>query len=508
MHYHEKTWMKVVNAFVEFVLILITFIIAGVIRANIGWGSPFIMSDVYRFFPIAIVYAVVMVMSYVLNGDYYTLHYGSLLKECIRISFVSMWGFAVVAACLYVFRISQFSRLLLLFFYVLSVAAIILKRFVFHLVGRKYVKSHNSESRVLVITNGTGKLARKFVDKIIPKYKEALSYVGYMAPEEINGMTNYLGDKKDYHEILTNHEIDMIVIAQEIQESKLIQYIVNVAEEYKIRTCIIPAYNELMNEKSQVTDFMGVRLVELKVLPTCEIMGVNIAVTDMDKTVDMITDNLEDWRGKYICVSNVHTTVTASEDDEYKNIQNSAVMALPDGGPLSQFSRKQGYNEAQRVTGPDLMKEILKMSGEHGWRHYFYGSTQETLDMLKEKLDERYPGAVVAGMYSPPFRELTPKEDAKIIEMINEAKPDFVWVGLGAPKQEKWMAAHEKRINGLMVGVGAAFDYEAGNIKRAPEWMQKCSLEWLYRLLQDPKRLFKRYFETNAKYMYWKMRQK
>ena len=151
---------------------------------------------------------------------------------------------------------------------------------------------------------------------------------------------------------------------------------------------------------------------------------------------------LEQWRGKYICVANVHTTVTAHEDAEYRYIQNHAVMALPDGGPLSQFSRRQGYAAAQRVTGPDLMKQVLAVSAEKGWRHYFYGSTPETLQLLRKKVEERYPGVVISGMMSPPFREMTPQEDAQAVAEINATKPDFVWVGLGAPKQERWMAAH------------------------------------------------------------------
>ncbi|MCQ2548463.1 MAG: WecB/TagA/CpsF family glycosyltransferase [Lachnospiraceae bacterium] len=235
---------------------------------------------------------------------------------------------------------------------------------------------------------------------------------------------------------------------------------------------------------------------------TDNILGVKIAVTDMDKTMQDISSYLEQWRGKYICVSNVHTTIMAHDNEKYRNIQNDSVMSLPDGGPLSAHSRSHGNAEAKRVTGPDLMRECLKKSQETGWRHFFYGSSQKTLDMLKEKIEERYPGVVIAGMISPPFRDLTHEEEIRYTNEINAAKPDFVWVGLGAPKQEIWMAAHKDRINALMIGVGAAFDYESGNLKRAPKWMQKCSLEWLYRLIQEPKRLFKRYFVTNLKFIW------
>ena len=155
----------------------------------------------------------------------------------------------------------------------------------------------------------------------------------------------------------------------------------------------------------------------------------------------------------------------------------------------------------KRTTGPDYMKEILKISGEEGFRHYFYGSTEKTLNKLSKTLEKRYPNVQVVGLYSPPFRPLTKEEDEEVIRMINESQADFVWIGLGAPKQERWMADHKGKVNGLMVGVGAAFDYEAGNIERAPMWMQKANLEWLYRLLQEPKRLFKRYFYTNTKFV-------
>ncbi|MEE0801472.1 MAG: WecB/TagA/CpsF family glycosyltransferase [Gemmiger sp.] len=239
---------------------------------------------------------------------------------------------------------------------------------------------------------------------------------------------------------------------------------------------------------------------------TCRIMGVQIAVTDMEQTLALIAENLQTWKGEYICVSNVHTTVTAYEDPDYRQVQNGAVMALPDGGPLSAYSRRCGFPQAQRVTGPDLMKRILEESAEHGWRHYFYGSTEQTLDALRGWIARRYPGAVIAGMYSPPFRPMTPEEDEEIVRKINETSPDFVWVGLGAPKQERWMAAHRGRVHALMLGVGAAFDYEAGNIRRAPEWMQKHSLEWLYRMMQDPRRLIGRYLNTNLKFLWWAMR--
>ena len=232
------------------------------------------------------------------------------------------------------------------------------------------------------------------------------------------------------------------------------------------------------------------------------ILGTKINVTDMDKTVRYIDAHLEELKSHYICVSNVHTTVTAYRDPEYRAVQNGAAMNIPDGKPLSIVQHLSGEKEAGRVPGPDLMPELFRLSEEKGYRHYFYGSTQETLDALKDRLSEKYPEMKIVGMYSPPFRPMTEEEDREAVERINAAKPDFIWVGLGAPKQEKWMANHEGRVCGVMLGVGAGFDFHAGTVKRAPKWMQEVCMEWLYRIGQDPKRLLIRYLDTNFSFVF------
>lgn len=244
------------------------------------------------------------------------------------------------------------------------------------------------------------------------------------------------------------------------------------------------------------------RLVDKSAIPVCNILGVQIAAINMPWLVEYIENNIKDVSGDYITVANVHTTVTAFENEDYLCVQNGGLMAIPDGGPLSSVGRKRGYENMERTTGPSLMEEIFKISQKNGYRHFFYGSTEETLEKLKQKLVEKYPGIEIAGMYSPPFRQLSEQEDEEITELINQTNPDFVWVGLGAPKQENWMAAHLGRLNGLMIGVGAGFDYHADNIKRAPQWMQKHNLEWFYRLMQEPRRLFGRYFKTNTKFIW------
>ena len=244
------------------------------------------------------------------------------------------------------------------------------------------------------------------------------------------------------------------------------------------------------------------RKVDKSLIPTCNIMGVNIAAINMEWLVNYLEKNIMEIKGDYICVSNVHTTVTSYEDAAYCAIQNNGLMAIPDGGPLSTVGRKRGYENMERTTGPSLMREIFEISTKKGYRHYFYGSTKETLNILEDKLMECYPGLQIVGIYSPPFRSMTIEEDKEVVDKINNTNPDFVWIGLGAPKQEKWMAAHQGMIEGLMIGVGAGFDYYAENIKRAPKWMQENNLEWLYRLMQDPKRLFKRYLHTNSKFIW------
>lgn len=237
-------------------------------------------------------------------------------------------------------------------------------------------------------------------------------------------------------------------------------------------------------------------------IPVCQIMGVNIAAINMDWLLNYTTHNIKALSGNYMCVSNVHTIVTAFENPKYCAIQNGGIMAIPDGGPLSSVGRKRGYLNMQRTTGPSYMEEIMKISKENGYRHFFYGATNETLDKLKVVLEKNYPGICIAGMYSPPFRPMSVEEDELITKRINESELDFLWIGLGAPKQENWKAEHKEKVKGFMVGVGAGFDYMAGNIVRAPEWMQRVNLEWFYRLKQEPQRLFRRYWHTNWKFIW------
>ena len=199
----------------------------------------------------------------------------------------------------------------------------------------------------------------------------------------------------------------------------------------------------------------------------------------------------------YITVNNVHSVVEGALNTEYGKIINDGFMALPDGQPLSLIARWKGDKNMERVFGPSLLEKVIDWSQNSKSSHYFFGSTQETLDLIKKKIEINYPHANISGYKSPPFRELTPEENQSYINQMNEVRADIIWVGLGAPKQEIWMANNYAMLDrGIMIGIGAGFDYLAGQTKHAPNWMKYFALEWLFRLIQEPKRLWKRYFIT------------
>lgn len=199
----------------------------------------------------------------------------------------------------------------------------------------------------------------------------------------------------------------------------------------------------------------------------------------------------------YVCISNVHMTIEAYLDKDFRAIVNNAEIATPDGMPLAKAIKFIYGISQDRVAGMDLIEDLFKESEKHGKSVFIYGSTDDTLEKVTSKVKNDFPNLKLTN-YSPPFRALSDNEKSNIITMINDCNPDFVFVALGCPKQEKWMAEHKDKINSCMIGLGGAVEVYAGVKDRAPLWMQKYSLEWLYRLAQDPKRLWKRYFVTNS----------
>ncbi len=263
----------------------------------------------------------------------------------------------------------------------------------------------------------------------------------------------------------------------------------------------IKAGNRSLPEKILVEEGSFAAFFESRMSRKYPVLGVEYTSAGCSEAAAYVLDHVKELKGSYICFSNVHTTVMAADDAGYRDVLNGSAFTFPDGLPIAARIYEGGFPEAERVAGPDFMEEAFRLSMESGEKHFFYGSTEKTLECLKAEIEKRFPWMNVAGMYSPPFRDLTPEEDAEVIKMINESGADLVWIGLGAPKQEKWMAAHKDKIDALMLGVGAGFDFHAGTVDRAPKLLQGIGLEWLYRLFQNPKRLFKRYLVTNTKFM-------
>ena len=238
------------------------------------------------------------------------------------------------------------------------------------------------------------------------------------------------------------------------------------------------------------------------------VIDVPISVVNLDIALKFVEDNLDNIRGEYICASNAHTTVMAHENREYMNIQSSSLMSLPDGKPLANTGNKKGYKEMEKTTGLHFMQAIFESNKLKDCKHYFYGNNKENLDLMIEKVKEKYPNLNICGYEPSIFRELTDKEVDELAERINNSKADFVWVGIGAPKQEKLMYRLNGKTNSIMTGVGGAFNILADIVNDAPKWMQKAGLEWFYRLIKDPKRLFKRYLITNSKFIWYSWRVK
>jgi N-acetylglucosaminyldiphosphoundecaprenol N-acetyl-beta-D-mannosaminyltransferase len=237
------------------------------------------------------------------------------------------------------------------------------------------------------------------------------------------------------------------------------------------------------------------------------VLNASIDVISWSETLQTIHGWASRHESRYICICNVHSVVTATQDSEFELVINEADLATPDGAPIAWMLRRMGFLHQQRINGPDLMLKYCEQAALRGESVFLYGGTPETLQRLQPALRERFPALKVAGAISPPFRPLTPAEDDEVIATINASNAGTVWVSLGCPKQEKWMAAHRHRIQAVMIGVGAAFDYHAGTTKRAPSWMQNHGLEWLHRMASEPARLSGRYLQTNSIFLFKALRQ-
>lgn len=237
------------------------------------------------------------------------------------------------------------------------------------------------------------------------------------------------------------------------------------------------------------------------------VIGSPIDIANWPKALSQLFNWAKNHESRYVCICNVHSVVTARQDKTFAKVIREADMTTPDGAPVAWLMRRLGVASQERINGPDLMWRYCAEAAKRNESIYLYGGQQSTLDILQRKLLEQFPGLKIAGAWSPPYRPLSDEEDAAVVEAINASGAGTVWVSLGCPKQEKWMADHRGRINAVMIGVGAAFDYHAGTIQRAPLWMQRNGLEWLHRLCSEPRRLWKRYLVTNTLFIYYAGRQ-
>lgn len=234
------------------------------------------------------------------------------------------------------------------------------------------------------------------------------------------------------------------------------------------------------------------------------IAGVKVSAINMVDACFAMESVIKDKRQKYICVCPVSTIVECNRDENVRKVINAAYLVTPDGMPLVWIGKMRGFRNMNRVYGPDLMLKFLEVACEKGYSNFFYGSKNSVLEKLTANLLKKYPNLKIAGKYSPPFSPLNEEEDKEIINIINNSSPDIVWVGIGNPKQEVWMAEHLGKIKAsLMIGVGAAFDFLAGTKPQSPRWIRDNGFEWLFRLLTEPKRLWKRYLIGNALFLWF-----
>ena len=233
------------------------------------------------------------------------------------------------------------------------------------------------------------------------------------------------------------------------------------------------------------------------------VCGIPLALTDYERTLDWIDVRVAQRARDYICVCNVHAVMASAEDAEFPTALLGSSLNLPDGQPLVWAMSALGYPLHDRVYGPELMARSCTRSAVSGQRLYLYGGrNQGALVQLTLNLRQRYPGVRIVGGYSPPHRPLTADERAAVIHEINASRADVVWVGIGVPKQEKWMADLRRELDApVLIGVGAAFDFHAGLVPQAPPWMQELGLEWAYRLAHEPRRLWRRYTRYNPRFV-------
>jgi N-acetylglucosaminyldiphosphoundecaprenol N-acetyl-beta-D-mannosaminyltransferase len=241
----------------------------------------------------------------------------------------------------------------------------------------------------------------------------------------------------------------------------------------------------------------------LKEIPRFNVLGVSVSAMNLGVATAAALDALRAKTKGYVCVSGVHGVSEAQRDPTLKRILNASFLNTTDGMPLAWLAKYHVGGDVDRVYGPDLMLSVLEATRNTAYRHFLYGGAEGVAQELRAKLEARLPGVTICGTYTPPFRPLNAEEQRELIARVAEAKPDVVWVGLSTPKQERFMAEWLPRLDTtLMFGVGAAFDFHAGRVHQAPRWVQRSGFEWLYRMIQEPRRLAKRYLVNNPIFLW------
>jgi N-acetylglucosaminyldiphosphoundecaprenol N-acetyl-beta-D-mannosaminyltransferase len=234
---------------------------------------------------------------------------------------------------------------------------------------------------------------------------------------------------------------------------------------------------------------------------TCTVLGSRVNALTWDEVIPFLSGWSGDGASRFVCLFNVHSSVTALDDAAFADALRSADLVLPDGMPIAWVMRRCGFERQERIAGPELMWRLSKEFERTGRSVFLYGSSEDVLERLKRNLIRSFPALKVVGSLSPPYRELSAAEEAEVITRINAAGSDALFVALGCPRQEIWMARQKGKIACTMYGFGAAFEFHAGTVRRAPDWMQRIGMEWLFRLLSEPRRLFKRYLMTNSRFI-------
>ena len=236
------------------------------------------------------------------------------------------------------------------------------------------------------------------------------------------------------------------------------------------------------------------------------VLGVPVSAIDMAQAlahIDLLTRQKRSERAAYVCVRDVNGVIESQRDPRLRAIHEQAALVTPDGMPMVWLGKRAGFEHIERVYGPDLMLAVCAVSKERGYRHFLYGGGEGVASLLERRLEQRFDGLEIVGIHTPPFRPLNWAERQAAAAEINASGADIVWVGLGSPKQEHWMAEMAPLLPGkVLIGVGAAFDFHAGLKRQAPRWIQRSGMEWAFRLATEPRRLWRRYLFNNTQFVW------